>query len=227
MGQNYPVSYNGAAPLEYGEGAPRIGVKTIALDSTTVDKEYEIGGNVLWVPTASDISATISIKYQDQVNDGITLQQGSFIAGPSFSRLYISWSAQAGETITLLYTKDTASRPFRIENAIYNFTGVTVSGTVDVREASMSWGYTFTDISINATTSQQIGTSNPLYREYIVSNPASNTTYFKLGFNAAGAAQGIPLYPGDTIVLTSSEALFAYNAHSGAQTICLSQVGQN
>lgn len=238
MGNMYPVSNNGAAPLEYGIGGPRIGVKTIALDTATTDKEYEIGGNVLWIADASDLDAKISIKYQDQTNDSIPIQKGSFLAGPSFSRLYISWTAQAGKTVTLLYTVESGKRPFRVDNAIANYTGVTVVGTADVdivgqsgadplnvEETHNIW-YSLADVSLAAGAVTMITTWDNLYREQIITNLATNTQTFRLGAAAVttGASQGIPIAPGETVIISARGPVYGYNPGGSAESVAVSIV---
>lgn len=238
MGNQYPVSNNGAAPLEYGIGGPRIGVKTIALDTATTDKEYEIGGNVLWIADATDLDAKISIKYQEQSNDPIPLQKGSFLAGPSFSRLYISWDAQASKTVTLLYTVERSNRPFRIDNAIANYTGVTVVGTADVDIVAQSLsplvvqetpndavsGYT--DVSVAATTTSLLIAAATKRRQVIITSLTTNTAEFRIGSGSTAANIGIPLQPGETLILECNAALYAYNSKASAQTLALCTIGK-
>jgi hypothetical protein len=224
MGLTYPVSHNGEAPLEYGEGGPRIGVKTIALDSDTIDKEYEIGGNVIWVPSASSLDATVEIKYQEERNDAIPIQQGSFIAGPSFSRLYISWSAQAGETITILYTKESIKKPFRIENATADYTGVTISGIVDVKETDNSTLTSAADYSIPATTTANFASALADQVGVYIGNLASNTETLRIGDASTGATRGIELAPGETLFIPTAAALYGYNPGASAQSITILRV---
>ena len=232
MGQNYPVSYNGAAPLEYGEGAPRIGVKTIALDTATTDKEYEIGGNIIWVPTASSLDATILIKYQTETNDPIPIQSGSFIAGPSFSRLYISWAAQAGESLTLLYTLDNPKNRFRIENATANYTGVSVTGTVnvdivqqsdtDALEVQESYPnlYSYTDQVIAAASSVHLFGATTGKRLLLFKNLASNSADFRFGDSGVSATEGFPISPGESFLIPCIGDVYIYNTHpSSSQSI--------
>jgi hypothetical protein len=229
MGRHVPVSYTGEARKEYGEDAPRIGVKTIALDNTTTDKEYEMGGNIIWVPDASDLDAKIEIKYQEQTNDPIPIQHGSFIGGPPFSRLFISWEAQASKTITLLYTRG-PKQPFRIENATANYTGVSVTGTVDVDiqnqpiEVELEDVNTVTsvaDYSVPATTTANIASALAGQKSIIISNLASNTQTMRIGDSSTGATRGQPLAPGETLILDTSDDIYAYNPGGSAESLSL------
>lgn len=224
MGRHHPITNTGTAPLEYGEGTPRIGVKTIALDTETTNKIYEIGGNIIWVPDASSLDAKVSIRYQEETNDPIPIQAGSFIAGPSFSRLFISWAAQAGETITILYTTDSPQRRFRIENATADYTGVSVSGTVDVEETDNNDYRSTADYSVPATTAAKIREISADQKYIIVSNLASNTQTMRIGDSNVGAARGTPLAPGETLVLATSDAVWAYNPGAGAESLAITRI---
>jgi len=227
MGLSYPVSNNGMAPLEYGEGAPRIGVKTIPLDTATTDKAFEIGGNVLWVPTASTLDAAVSIKYQDQLNDPITFQQGNFLAGPSFSRLYISWEAQAGESITLLYAVDSPKNPFRIENATASFTGVSVTGTVDCEAVNYANDklISASRVTLSTTAATLLRVSENPHGTYgyrvqiLIQNEYTNTYPIRVDKASVTPTLGQIVQPGETLVLDTSDEVYACNMTSSTQYV--------
>lgn len=73
---------------------------TIALDVAETDKEFVYTGNYIYIAEATDIDVNIDVKFCEQSRANINLVHGRAVRTP-FYRLYLSWSAQAGKSITL------------------------------------------------------------------------------------------------------------------------------
>lgn len=91
-------------PGYFGGGPSRreIKVRSFALDAATVDQEYVVTGNVLAVTDAVDATTKVNIKYNEQYSDGHTAYGGFAQSGIPFTRLYLSWAAQAGKTLEIM-----------------------------------------------------------------------------------------------------------------------------
>lgn len=58
----------------------------------------------------------------------------------------------------------------------------------------------------------------------IISNPSTNTVTLRIGTSGVGAASGTPLEPGCTLPLSTTAAIYAYQASGGSVTIAASAV---
>lgn len=72
---------------------------------------------------------------------------------------------------------------------------------------------TATDTSIGATTKTQIVTANSTTKEVHLSALSTNVQEVRWGDTNIDATRGGLLYPGQTIVVTSSDDIFIYNSH--------------
>lgn len=80
------------------------------------------------------------------------------------------------------------------------------------------------DVSILAGASDLVSAGAGTKRETIIKNPSSNTASFRVGGSTVAAGAGVELEPGETIVLTGNMAIYAYNLHSGAQSLSVTEV---
>lgn len=79
------------------------------------------------------------------------------------------------------------------------------------------------DVSLAATATTLIAAAAAGQAELIVSNPVGNTQTFRIGDSGAGAANGLPLAPGITLVLTTSAAVYGYNPGAGAESVAVAR----
>lgn len=101
---------------------------------------------------------------------------------------------------------------------------VSISGTVNVEIQAHSGLSTTADDSIAATTTEQVLASNANRKEAIIGNLASNSDVVRVGDNNTGAGRGIELSPGQFLTLETTAAIYVYNAHSSAQSVCILEV---
>lgn len=210
VGRLYPHSEVRKAVPEYGFGKPVVKVRYIALDNATTLRKTEIGGNVLWVLDCSSRTAYAEARINDQQRDPIRLREGLFIKGMAFSRMYISWAAQPGEYIRVYYAHDEMGI-FDIKNPALQFT------QVDFTKASVL--ESLADINCPNATLTQVLAANATRRAAIFGALAANTGTVRIGDNQATATRGQELAPGDSITLSTSEAIYVYNNSGAAQTI--------
>ena len=94
--------------------------------------------------------------------------------------------------------------------------------TVEIEDLEVTSPATITsyaDNSVAATSQELISAANANRREIILQNPASNTSDFRIADTNAGAARGLALAPGASLVLNTSGAVYAYNTGASAQNI--------
>lgn len=80
------------------------------------------------------------------------------------------------------------------------------------------------DDSIAATTTEQVAAADADRRAIIITNLITNTAAVRVGDSGAGAANGIPLQPGESVTLETSAAVYVYNSHSAAQSVAITLV---
>lgn len=95
---------------------------TLELDSARDDFQLDIVGTLIYIVrglTVStetlDANVNIEIKYNDPKNDPVPFVPGQSIGGMPFDRLYISNTAQADKSITLLIITDSEKNRVDVE----------------------------------------------------------------------------------------------------------------
>jgi len=214
-GRFYPVAFEGQAPPEFGLRANIVRVVTIPLDTALDNKRFEIGGNFLWAINGSDLAANIEISFEDTHGDKLPFKKGSAFGGVPFSRLFISAEAQAGKSLTLLIGVDESLQGFRFENAISDFTSVSIAKPDGIS--------TTADTSIAATTTSQVLAANSDRALAIITNLKANSSEIRVGDSNTGAARGIPCQPGETVTLETIAAIYVYNSDAAAQSVALAE----
>ncbi len=82
------------------------------------------------------------------------------------------------------------------------------------------------DVSIAAGAQGLVSAGLSTKREVLISNPVTNTVSFRIGDTATlDATHGVLLDPGQSIVLTTAAAIYAYNAGGTTESISSSQTG--
>lgn len=202
-GRLFPESFEGDAPKEFGIGANILKTRTFNLTVARHLEEINIGGSCLWAIEATSLTAGIDIRINDQLRDPVTFQQGMFIRGIPFSRLYVSHDAQAGETITLFFATEADVRNIEIVNPSIGFNNINVTKATVLD--------TIADVVLVAGATTQILAANAARRIAKISNLTANTKIFRIGDAAAAAARGVELAPGETMEIEATEAIYGYN----------------
>lgn len=89
-----------------------------------------------------------------------------------------------------------------------------MAGSINAIITSASGIDSQADVSITAESTVQLVAANTDRREIIIANLSTNTQTMRVGDSGAGTANGLPLPPGGSMVLTTSAAVYAYNPHA-------------
>ena len=99
------------------------------------DHEIVYTGNYLYGIEATDKDVNVSIRLNEQFRPLLNIKKGRGIRGP-FYRLWLTNTAQAGKSITLVMGIEAAN--FEV---IDNLTAITVSGTLEAYEQNLANGW--------------------------------------------------------------------------------------
>lgn len=203
MGNFLPFDFQGSSPKEFGTDAPTIRTKQYVLTNARDLEEMDLGGTCLWAVDASDLIAWIDIRINDQLSNPIRFRMGMFIRGAPYSRIFVSHDAQPGKTLTILYVREVDISKFEIANPsmFYNSVGLS-NATVFTSVA---------DVALGAAATSLVLAANADRREAIITNLPGNISTIRLGDAAAGAAEGIPVVPGETFRVNTTAPIYAYN----------------
>jgi len=80
------------------------------------------------------------------------------------------------------------------------------------------------DKSCAATAVTQLVAANATRRELLIVNLAAGVETLRIGDSGAAAANGLPLDPGQSMTLTTTAAVYAYNPGAAAQSVALAEV---
>ena len=161
--------------------------KTIVLNLATAASEevVNIAGGYFQIIDATDTLANIQIKFNENSHDQITLRKGDAVITPFYKTL-LSWTAQAGKTVTIAISADfdlwRIDRSAQIISTIDSVTSITNPVTVQtaagVPVASKDW---IIDRAINA---QHFATGR------VVAAVAGNYTQLQI-WNPAGSGKTV------------------------------------
>jgi len=218
MGNITPITPGAQAPREYGLDANVLQTIPFALDAARDKERLEFGGSMIWAYAASSLTAQIDIHINTQQSHPITFQKGMMMRGVPFSRLFITHAAQAGESITLIIAVEGESeikerRRIQVENAAEGYTAVTLAKATDLQ--------TIADVTLGAAATTQILAANALRRVVFISNLIGNTQTFRIGDNNAAAARGVPLAPGETIIVSGTDTIYGYNPGAAGEDVAV------
>lgn len=94
-----------------------------------------------------------------------------------------------------------------------------VSGTVSTSPVAPATFSTSADVSVSATATTQVLAANTSRKEAFISNRAANGTVVRVGDSGSGAADGIELASGGTLILSTTAAIYVFNPTGAAITI--------
>lgn len=151
VGPIFPNQVFRSAPPQLDARTYDIRLITIDLASARTDEELSLKGNFVWAANATTLNSRIDIRFNNQAGDVLPLLRGVSIGGVPFTRLYISNTAQAGETITLFSAVEPKETSFlRITNPDVNLVNASGLNNADddvsvatglTREQAFLYGY--------------------------------------------------------------------------------------
>lgn len=83
---------------------------------------------------------------------------------------------------------------------------------------------TGSDTLCGAGIQTQLRASSNVVKEVFISNLASNTATMRIGNSTTAANKGIPLAPGETLILETSAGIFAWNSGAVAENLAVSVI---
>ena len=212
--------YGPVVPVELPPGsAPRFADNRGKFHTITIDlsvprnnARQKVTGDVLWAYEATDNTAVINVKFNEQLGEGINYRQGLVIAGGKFDDLYLTNTAQAGKSITLLYGVQIAGNWF-FQNFAQSFATVNIAV-----------GATFTtvaDVACANAANTVLAVANANRKELIISSPAGAGG---ARINDGGGAEGIWIFGGQTIVLSTTAQVSLRNDSGAAINMGVTEI---
>lgn len=203
------------APANYGEAFGTLKSITLALDVATVSQEWRLTGDFLWAVKgsdngATDLTAEVDVQFQTSGADTVPFSQGLFLPW-QFSKLYLTWSAQPGKKLTLVYGRlnGTPAIPMIIANALAGIAAVSLQGNLNAVVQRPGTLVDVPDVAIAANTLVQIVAPAASSRRAILVNTGANSV--RVGTNP-GANTGVVVMPSGSITLMGNYVINAYGS---------------
>lgn len=200
--QQSPIEIASARPL-FGKDAPKWGVIRIALDNAVpISQQQALQGTFLWAVDASDLLATINVRFNAQSNDPIPFFVGQNI-NTRFGQVYLDWPAQPGKFIKLAFTA--SDNPMFITNPFRSLTQIQILGNTSTILKSAP-----DVVLVAAAAAVQVLAVNVGRRTAIIGNN-SNVNSIRVGDSSISNTQGSLVGPGGSIALDTQAAIFAFS----------------
>ncbi len=213
VGHIHPVAVQRQAPQEFSLDAQDVDVRTIPLDNARTNEAFQFGAKTfMWAVDASDLNASVEVKFNHQGPTGVTFKQGMAISGIAFNTVYISHAAQSGKTITLVTINSRGRELIEVINASSAASSVTPTKATVFDTAA--------DVSIAAASTGIPLAANANRREAFLSNTDAAIDV-RVGDSNVGAARGIVLKAGQSMVLETTEEIRVHNPGASAVTLAL------
>ena len=213
MPQHFPQPHEGQAPKEFGIDANILKVRRFNLTNARMLEQIEIGGSCLWAIAATSLTANIDLRINTQQSDPLTFQQGMFIRGIPFSRLFVSHAAQAGETITLFFAVEEDTRNIQIVNPSLAFNQINVTKS--------TYYFPVADVTLIAGAATLIMAATVLRRDIYITNLVGNLETIRIANNPL-ANSGTPVAPGETIIVSTTGLIQGWNPGVADQDVAIS-----
>ena len=195
----------------------------VSLDLTvagkeTVDGPWGVCRFLDAIDSAGDIATTAKVTVRaEREAEPAPLRLGQGFLARNTRRFVIEWLAQSGIVIELGFAERPEDLDWDADPPAKLLTGgVKLKGHSNIPSTA--------DVSIAATTTDPVLAANTSRVEAIITNLAVNAQTMRIGDSNAGAARGIELAPGQTIVLTTTAAISAYNPGASAESLAVLEV---
>lgn len=198
-------------------------MSTLTLIFGAGEKKQVPGGTLFLLLESVDPVNLQFNKANTTLGGAINGVKGGFKVGPFDRARAFDWveiESATAQTIKVFVT-DIAEADYNTisGNVTANIAGtVTTTGTV---AATLSTGI---DNGYSPLATGLVVSANPNRREIIITSLRANLSEFRIGNMNAAANRGIPLYPGDSVTLTVTAGVFAYNASAGIQFLAITEV---
>ena len=128
-----------------------------------------------------------------------------------------------GEIREFIFENEAASEVtllLLLANGEFNNPELSGTVTLDVADTLDS----LPDDSVATVATELISAANTARKEIIIKNLATNSANFRIGDSGANATNGHELAPGETIIISTTAAVYAYNSHTAAQSLSIVEV---
>ena len=92
---------------------------------------------------------------------------------------------------------------------------------IDVVQSKAGTFDSIADVSIAATSTDEVLAADSTRREAIITNLSGNVETLRVGDSGAGATNGTPLSPGSTLILATTAVIHAHNPGAAAQSVAV------
>ncbi len=198
---------------EFGALPNRIKVRTIALGTALDMKEINLGGSMLWCVDAFSLTTNIQIRFQNQEQDPITFRKGMMIRGIDFNQLFVSCTAQAGASITLMAVVED-DKNINIENPAIDFTVTNPTRPDHIHSAANL-------TIVAAAAAVAIFPADATRYDAVIQASPPNTQNLRIGDSAVTGTEGHVLQPGETLILHTTGVIYCFTAAGADQVVHL------
>lgn len=193
---------------------------TIPLDTALVNDVREISGMFFGVISTTDISTSVNIEFNHLGSGKIPFTQGLYLDVP-FNKIYITSDAQAGKTITFIYTSQNPI--FKVtDNRSNQLQAQYLSDMLDQLRGQTTKATVGDDVSVSTITKVQSSASGT--RAVFIFADQANTDVVYLGSDntTASTHKIIALSPGESFSVDDYRGDIYAIAGSGTQKLSVS-----
>lgn len=208
-GRFYPVPNEGVSKRRFGTlTPPRVGRFVLDLSTARDRVRIKIAGTFLWACDGSSSSASAQIAFkEDNADPGVTFRNGTQVSGAEYAEIYVTNTAQAGATLTLIYlVEERGDGAFRVSNPGANNSTVLVQPN-----ATLS---TVADVAVAAAATSILAADTTRRAAYITNSGAFP---MRVGDSNVAANRGVNVAVGASITITSTAQIFGFGV-GGATT---------
>lgn len=217
QGAAVPVGIEATAVTPFASEISQLRTLKIPLDNKQTMVKFPATGTFLWAQDASDLTASLSIAFQNQDSDNaVTVSRGMFMGGVKFDQLWISNDAQAGKYITLVFGVEKAGQ-VRVVNPDSSFSDVTVTKSTTLG--------TVADVACPNGAATNVLAALSTRRTAYIRVPATAASSVRWGDSNVGAARGEEVDPGQTITVDCTDDVYIYNGTGAAFSVSITYKG--
>ncbi len=164
------------------------------------------------------LDAKIEVALGDETDDFFPMSVGQRVKAEGLDKITIKWDAQASVVKADFFTSiDPALVDLVPEPAAKLIVGST---KIDVGNTITS----VADVVLVGLAATQILAAKTTRREAIITNLAANIRTMRIADSNAAAARGIPLAPGETIILTTTAAIHGFKPVAGNESVAVIEI---
>lgn len=108
--------------------------RTLALDAAQSPRPYNFAGHYFRIVDASDAAVEVTVHVDDVSGEPLTLRNGEGWVHRPFDRLFLSWNAQPGDTVSIVW----GGNPRQAQSELFQFFPAVTAGDVQVVNSSLA-----------------------------------------------------------------------------------------